>query len=62
MKIAQVEPKPPPPVFSMQFSNDEGWALVAALRNYVALHPKAADRENWICWASELDSLLRAES
>lgn len=59
MKIRVV---PPPRVraeISLTFSTDEGWAIVAALREYADNHPDAVHREEWRKWASDLYDRMR---
>jgi hypothetical protein len=58
MKVERVIPRPPPE-FTMTFSKDEGWAIVAALREYSDKHPQAMDRDEWREWADVLDKELR---
>jgi len=52
-------PAPPPPGYGLEFSRDEGWVIVAALADYAATHPDAAERDEWRRWAKELDRELR---
>jgi hypothetical protein len=61
MKIDRVIPQPPPPPpvqFSLVFTRDEGWAIVAALRDYADRHPSAARADDWLQWAKDLDREL----
>jgi hypothetical protein len=58
-RIPPPVPPVPPPVFLLTFTRDEGWALTAALREYAERHPHAADKNEWLQWAKELDRELR---
>lgn len=58
MKIERFNPKPPAE-FKMTFARDDGWAIVAALREYVERHQGAAHLEDWKKWAADLDRELR---
>ncbi len=59
MKIRRVQPPAPPPVFLLEISDGEGWAVVAALREYAERHPHAVEVEAWRSWAKDLDRKLR---
>ena len=59
MRIERVRPQPPPTQFSMTFSMNDGWAVIAALKEYAERHPQAAEREQWKAWAAELDKTMR---
>jgi len=59
MKIERHAPEPPPPEFTMTFTRDDGWAIVAALAEYADAHSGARDRDTWKRWAKELDCELR---
>jgi hypothetical protein len=43
----------------MTFPHSEGWAVVAALRDYADAHPEAADAKAWRAWSKELERELR---
>lgn len=58
MKIRRYIPSPPPEI-TMNFSFNDGWAVLAALRFYAENHPHAADRAEWFQWADDLDKELR---
>lgn len=59
MKITTMQPPPPPREIVMTFSIDDGWAIVAALREYVDRHQGAVHRDEWRQWAKDLDDELR---
>lgn len=59
MKIETAVPVPPPREIRMTFPAHEGWAIMAALREYADLHPGAVHAENWREWAFKLDKELR---
>ena len=59
MKITLVSPPPPPKEIKMEFPVDEGWAIVAALHDYVHAHPNAAEVNRWREWFVALDAELR---
>jgi hypothetical protein len=61
LKIASVQAPPPPREISMTFSSGEGWAVVAALREYADHHAGAADVAKWNEWATALDRELHRE-
>ena len=44
----------------MTFPVDEGWAVVAALWEYISKHPDAAHVARWEAWATSLDRELLA--
>jgi hypothetical protein len=57
----QKNPPPPPPVvYSMEFSQDEGWTVLAALNDWNFRHPDAHNAKTVKAWVKELDGLLRA--
>jgi hypothetical protein len=58
MKIERVIPQPQPE-FTMTFSRDDGWAIVAALSYYAEKHVGAVERDEWKQWAADLDKELR---
>jgi hypothetical protein len=47
MKIDRAQPPPPPCEITMTFPVQEGWAIVAALKEWAERHPNAADVEMW---------------
>ena len=59
MRIESVSPPPPPREIRMAFPVGEGWAIVAALQEYVHKHPDAVYAERWMAWVRELDAELR---
>lgn len=60
MKIASIAPNPPPPrEITMSFPQGEGWAIVAALREYADRNPRAVNESHWREWAKALDRELR---
>lgn len=59
MQIERVDPKPMPPNFRLTFSQNDGWGIVAALREYAERHPNAVENEKWLQWAKDLDRELR---
>lgn len=65
MKIERIDlPRPPkpPPEFVMRFCKDDGWMVVAAIREYAANHRGAARGQKWLEWAADLESELRRDS
>lgn len=60
MRVERVPPDPPAPLFQLTFERDDGWPLVAALREYADNHRGAVRRDSWLAWAEELDRLLRS--
>jgi hypothetical protein len=58
MLIERVVPEPPTHI-RMSFPLDEGWAVVAALKDYAEQHPDAAGVDKWAKWAQTLDAELR---
>lgn len=58
MKVSSVIP-PNARQISLTFPQDQGWAIVAALREYADRHPDAQHREDWRNWAEALDKELR---
>lgn len=59
MKIAKFIP-PVEPRFSLTFTLDEGWAVVAALADWAKKNPGAAEANAWTQWAHDLDRELRS--
>ena len=59
MRINVLPLPQPPPEFEMRFSRDEGWAIVAALKEWCWHHRAAANVSEWREWADELDAKLR---
>jgi hypothetical protein len=59
MKIETYQPPKPPKVYRLEFSREDGWAVVAALADFARKNPNANNSELWRDWANELDRLLR---
>jgi len=53
--------RPSPRQFTMTFSIDEGWAVLAAINSWAANHPQAVDHLKWVSWAQELEKELRGD-
>lgn len=49
----------PAPTYRLEFNAFEGWAVVAALRDYADRHPQAACVKEWELWADALARELR---
>lgn len=47
------------PEFKITFSREEGWPILAALNEWIANHPDAANIHIWKKWAQDLDNYLR---
>jgi hypothetical protein len=58
MRIERFIPTPAPS-FTMTFTREEGWALVAALSDWADKHPDAASLDEWKQWATDLTRELR---
>ena len=54
MKISSRPIPAPPREIVMQFSQTEGWPLLAALSDWIMNHPGAADVERWKQWYRDL--------
>ena len=50
------------PEFRMTFAASDGWAILAALKEYTQNHPDAVEVKKWQEWANDLDKQLRCVS
>lgn len=58
MNIKEVTP-PQQPVYSLEFTRDEGWSILMFFRDAIEKYPEAQDRNEWLHQAKELEKLLR---
>lgn len=57
MKISSIQP--PPREITMTFPANEGWAVLAALNDWIERNPGAVDRDKWRKWAIDLERELK---